>query len=279
VWETFEGAWIDFTVTEAATLSATVENGTLVVRPVSRFSTPRPARLCCEKVEHPFTLEPGTNAPQRLTLPPGASQADALAFALRFDAASGLAPVTRTLRRRPIARALALPPSRIAGMCLRSAAETPLDTATGAQLHNAASTCGGSAKPRGLFMHPPYMKGTGYTFARYAISLPQQPLAFRCAVGKQDGSDAGDGIFFRAVVEDASGKRTEIASRTVTSHAWFALEGALTPWAGQNISLLLITDVGEKNNSSGDWGAWADLRLEPPKPAFEWVLEGSEFRS
>jgi hypothetical protein len=25
---------------------------------------------------------------------------------------------------------------------------------------------------------------------------------------------------------------------------------------GQTVSLLLITDAGEKDNSSGDWGAW-----------------------
>ena len=73
------------------------------------------------------------------------------------------------------------------------------------------------------------------------------------------------------VVEDELGKRVEIASRIATAHAWYELEGALTPWAGQNVSLLLITDVGEKNNSSGDWGAWAELRLEPPEPVFEWV--------
>jgi hypothetical protein len=271
VWQTFEGAWIDFTVTEPATLTATVENGTLVVRPVSCLSMPRAARLCCEKLAHPFTLEPGTNAPQRLTLPPGALQVDALTFTLRFDVPLTLAPVTCKLIRRSVTQALSLPPSRIAGMCLRNAAETPLDTSTGAQLHNASSTCGGTTKPRGLFMHPPYKNGTGYTFARYALTLPKQPTVFRCAVGKQDGSDLGDGILFRAVVEDSQGKRVEIASRLATAHAWHELEGVLTPWVGQSVSLLLITDVGEKNNSSGDWGFWADLRLEQPEPAFKWV--------
>ncbi len=272
VWRTFEGAWIDFTACEAAALAAAVEGGTLVVRPVSRFSAPRPARLLCEGAEHPFTLEPGANAPQRLPLPPGASQAGRVAFALHFDPASGLAPVTGALVRRAVEQSLPLPSSRVAGMRLRGQPEAALDApATGAQLHNATSACGGSAKAKALFMHPPYRDGVGYTFARYALALPQAPLVLRGTVGKQDGSDPGDGILFRVLVEDAEGTRSEIASRTATTHAWYEIEGTLAPWAGQRISLLLITDVGEKNNSSGDWGAWADLRLEPPEPAYEWA--------
>lgn len=96
-------------------------------------------------------------------------------------------------------------------MALRSQAEQALDTSSGAQLHAASATCGGVTKTRGLFMHPPYTGGPGYTFARYALTQPPQPLALRCAVGKKDGSDLGDGILFRAVVEDGDGKRTEIA--------------------------------------------------------------------
>jgi hypothetical protein len=272
VWQTFEGAWIDFTVIEPALFTAEIDHGTLLVRPISRLSAPCAARLLCAGVTHPFTLEPGTNAPQRLALPSVAVRAEEMTVALHLDAA-GLAPLARKLTRQPdLSRNLSLPSARVAGMGLRNASEAPLDTASGAQLRPASSACGGVTKTGGLFMHPPYVKGTGYAFARYALALPQQPLALRCAVGKQDGSDLGDGILFRAVVEDAAGKRTEIASRTVAAHAWHDLEGALAPWAGQSISLLLITDVGAKNNSSGDWGAWADLRLEPPEPAYEWLL-------
>jgi hypothetical protein len=271
VWHSFEGAWIDFTVTEPATLTGTVENGTLVARPVSLFSSPRPVRLLCEGVEHPFTLEPGINAPQRLTLPPGAVHSGKVSFSLHFEAASGLAPVTCTLTRQRSNPSVPLPSSRIAGVCLRGAPEMPLRTDTGANLYNASSACGGSMKTGGLFMHPPYKNGVGYTFARYAVTVPDAPTVFRCAVGKQDGSDLGDGILFRLAVEDAQGKRVELASRTATAHAWYELEGSLAPWKGQDINLFLITDVGEKNNSSGDWGAWADLRLEAPEPVAVWT--------
>ena len=273
VWQTFENAWIDFTVTAPALLTASVENGTLVARPISLLSTPRLVNLTCEGIAHPFTLEPGTNAPQRLTLPLGALQSGRLAFALSFDAASGLSPVTGKLTRRLVDQSQPLPAKRIAGMCLRQRSEAPLDTATGAQLRNSSSTCGSVTKPHGLFMHPPYEAGVGYTFARYTLAVPPRPTVFRCAVGKQDGSDPGDGILFRVTVEDAAGKLTQIGTRHATAHAWYELEGSLAPWAGQTVTLRLITDVGEKDNSSGDWGAWADLRLEPPEAAYVWLPE------
>ena len=274
VWQRFEDEWIDFTVVEPAALAGSVENGTLLIRAVSRLSSPRPVRLTCEGVEHPFTLEPGVNAPQRLALPPRAARAGEVAFALRFEPSSGLPSVAGKLSRQTSFASAPLPAQRVAGMCLRGAAEVPLDPQTGASLHNASLACGGSVKTGGLFMHPPYKGGTGYAFARYAIAVPKTPEVFRCAVGKQDGSDPGDGILFRVVVEDAQGKRSEIASRTATAHAWYELEGSLAPWAGQAVSLLLITDAGESDNSSGDWGAWADLRLESPEPVSRWVPAG-----
>ena len=162
----------------------------------------------------------------------------------------------------PVVKKVHLPAWYARGMAVRGQAEVQLDSVSGAGLYATASTCGGHTKPRGLFMHPPYKGGTGYTFARYALTLPQKPLTFRCAVGKQDGSDPGDGLLFKVVVEEGSGKRTELARRPVTAHAWYELEGNLAPWAEKSIALLLITDVGEKDNSSGDWGAWSDLRLE-----------------
>ncbi len=154
-----------------------------------------------------------------------------------------------------------LPSLYARGMALRGQAERELDSTTGAEIYATSSTCGGVTKPRGLFMHPPYKGGTGYAFARYTLTLPTAPMQIRCAVGKQDGSDLGDGLLFKIAVEDTEGRRHEIAQCHVATHAWHTLEGSLAPWAGQTVSLLLITDVGDKNNSSGDWGAWAEMEL------------------
>ena len=273
VWLTFENAWIDFTVAEPLTVSASVEKGALLVRATSNLRAPCALRLACAGAEMPFTLAPGTNAAVRLTLATNVLAAESFTFTLKPDDASGPAPLARTLLRQvDTSHSIPLPATRSAGICLRKADESPMDTSTGAQLYPMNATCGGIAKEGSLFMHPPYKNGVGYTFARYRIAVPQTPTVFRCAVGKCDGSDAGDGILFRAVVEN-NRHRTIIASRRVTAHAWYALEASLAKWAGQTVTLLLITDVGEKDNSSGDWGAWSDLRLEPPEPTYTWIAK------
>ena len=146
------------------------------------------------------------------------------------------------------------------GMALRGQPERDLDTSTGAQAFNRELTCGGVTK-RGIFMHPPYHGATGYTFTRHTLTLPQEPQALRCAIGKCDNSATGDGILFKVLIEDANGTRTEIAKQHVAAHAWQPLEAPLAPWAGQTISLLLITDIGEKNDSTGDWAAWGEIEV------------------
>lgn len=272
LWMTFENAWIDFTVIDPLVATATVKDGSLFVWPFSRLHATCAARLQCEGDAHAFIMSPGTNAPQCFILPPAALEAESLTYSLQPDASTGIAPIThRLVRQNDTSHLRPLPSTPIAGICLRKASESPFDPATGAQLYPASSTCGGSTKEKGLFMHPPYKTGVGYTFARYTVSVPQQPTVFRCAVGKCDGSDAGDGILFRVLVVDAQHKRVQIARHHATAHAWYAMEGSLTAWAGQTVTLFLITDVGEKDNSSGDWGAWSDLRLEPPEPAYVWV--------
>ena len=278
-------AGFPFTFTEAVALDKTnavvaaaevrVSRGLSYVQPVKgafsyrarRTATPPAVTLACER----DTVRPGEqvtvrgSAEHALAIPADAKPGARLWFTFEnawidFTVASAPVPPPAPLAKKP----LPLPAWFARGMALRGRPEQALDTASGAQLHVSSASCGGHAKPRGLFMHPPYTGGTGYTFARYALTLPRGPLAFRCAVGKQDGSDLGDGLLFKAVVEDAAGKRTEIASRHVSAHAWYALEGSLAPWAEQPVTLLLITDVGEKDNSNGDWGAWSDLRLEQP---------------
>jgi len=233
---------------------------------VRRVLQPPAAFLTCDR----DTAKPGEQvtvqgrAAHALTIPADAKPGARLWFTFEdawidFTVALPPAPPAAPAAKKP----LTLPAWFARGMAMRGQPEQALDSQTGAQLYPASSSCGGTTKPRGLFMHPPYVGGTGYTFARYSLTLPREPLSFRCAVGKQDGSDLGDGILFKVVVEEPDGKRTEIANRLAPTHAWYAMEGGLAQWAGKTITLLLITDVGAKDNSSGDWGAWADIRLEP----------------
>ena len=53
-----------------------------------------------------------------------------------------------------------------------------------------------------------------------------------------------------------------LAETTVLDFKWTPLEANLTPYAGQKISLLVIADAGDADNSSGDWACAADMRIE-----------------
>ena len=160
-----------------------------------------------------------------------------------------------------------LPVTYTVGFGLRGQAESANAGDTGAYVAEGTRSCNEEAKSA-LFMHPPWMGATGYSFARYdGIALPEAPLArLRCLVGKQDGSYPGDGVLFILAVVDAEGTKTEVARRLVTEHRWEPLEADLGPWAGQAISLKLISDVGPDDDSNGDWACWADMGIESATP-------------
>jgi hypothetical protein len=160
-----------------------------------------------------------------------------------------------------------LPVTYTVGFGLRGQGESANAGDTGAYVAEGTRSCNEEAKSA-LFMHPPWMGATGCSFARYdGIALPEAPLArLRCLVGKQDGSYPGDGVLFILAVVDAEGTETEVARRLVTEHRWEPLEADLGPWAGQTISLKLISDVGPDDDSNGDWACWADMGIESATP-------------
>ena len=153
-----------------------------------------------------------------------------------------------------------LPTLACGGMQIRGREPQSVDTTTGGYVDRGASTCGGETRT-GLRMHPPYMSGPGCVFLRYTLDLPEEPLAFTAVVGKGDGSDLGDGIFYRIELEDPAGTWHVLAQEHVAKHEWKPVAADLAPWKGKRVRLALVTDCGPKNNTSGDWGAWADLKL------------------
>ena len=96
---------------------------------------------------------------------------------------------------------------------------------------------------------------------------------FRCDLGKEDGSDRGDGILFRVLVVDSTGKETLIAEKQWAEHDWTALEADLSRWAGRTIQIKLMADVGPADNSYGDWAAWSHLRLESKEPVLQMSVQ------
>ena len=169
--------------------------------------------------------------------------------------------------QRSIRPVVSMPQEFQSGQCMRDKPEEPIAPQSGALVHFRQTACGDVSR-QALFMHPPYKTGVGYAWAVFGpLELPKTPPAmFRCQIGKADGSDPGDGILFRVAVIGPDGRQTTAAEKHWTQQAWTPLEADLSAWAGQRIRLKLLADVGPANNSSGDWAAWADLRIETAQP-------------
>jgi len=108
---------------------------------------------------------------------------------------------------------------------------------------------------------------TGRTYLRFDFEVPNEPATFRVDVGKKDESDLGDGILFQVAVarfaDDGSVSNEQtLAETTVKTHEWKPLEADLSAFAGKKISLLVVADVGNADDSSGDWGVASQPRLE-----------------
>lgn len=176
------------------------------------------------------------------------------------DFASRSAPPAGLFKVSAEPEGMPLPLLRCAGIQIRGRAAEPVRAGTGARSTAGTVICGGVAKS-GLTMHPPYLEGTGLAFMRYSLELPDRPVEFSAAVGKGDGSDPGDGIYYRVEVE-VDGARKVVAEQHVGTHEWKPVAADLSAWRGRRVMLFLVADCGPKNNSAGDWAAWGDLKLK-----------------
>ncbi len=262
LWRRFEGAWIDFTVVPLADAEASLEGDALKVKLVSRL--PRPEDFEVEAVgkRKILRLRPRERGEAALDLGPPAEEAWGI-LSIRVRAGGLEMPLEFGMRavegRVPVAP---IPERWRSGMALRGREERYDLAETGATVHTGTMACG-SAERRGIFMHPPWRGGVGYAFVEYdPVRLPPSPAAaFRAEVGKRDGSDPGDGILFKIAVVDGV-RETVAAQRTVTGHEWATLEADLSQWAGKTVVIKLVSDVGARDNSAGDWACWAGMRIE-----------------
>jgi hypothetical protein len=262
IWLTFEGGWIDFTVVPLADVEARLADNTVSLELASNLAEPVDAAITLAGAQERAKLVPAEPVEVRFDLgEPERESADVLQFEIsvgEYEQVVERAVITRR-GYEPLA---SLPDRYETGMRLRSEEETADVGDTRAYVGPGRSVCRDETK-EGLQMHPPYMGGVGYSFALYdPVRVPEEPSAFRAWVGKKDGSDPGDGILYKAGIVDAEGKETIGGETTVTEHEWLPIEADLTPWAGQEVQIKLISDVGVEDNSSGDWACWADMRIE-----------------
>jgi hypothetical protein len=280
IWQQFEGGWIDFTVVAMTDATVELRGNTITVSLRSNLPDRREGTVSLLDQKKPITLQPRVR--QEVAFDLGApTREDSVMLVIEIRAGDLVQKLERGLRTVQMMAKLAdLPAHYDTGMALRGQAESN-DFGETRGFVSARLSSSGEVSKAGIFMHPPYMGGVGYAFARYdAITLPQQPAAFRAVVGKADGSDPGDGILYKLAVVDAAGKQTIIGEQTVLKHQWLPMEGDLSRWAGQQVQLQLISDVGLADNSSGDWACWADMRLESLKPVLSRILaqDSEEFR-
>ena len=273
IWQQFEGAWIDFTVAPLTTATVQLQGNTVQLSLASNIADRRDFAVSLLGQQKTVTLAPRVR--QTVSFDLGEPQQED-SFTLTVDVRAGelSQKIERGLRVIRGPQVLAeLPKDYVVGMAVRGQAETTDFGETRGHVIERATMCNNVSKP-GFFMHPPWTGAVGYSFLRYApLTVPQQPAAFRAMVGKADGSYLGDGILYKAVVTDAAGKDTVVGEQTVLEHEWLPIEGDLSPWAGQKVSLKLISDVGLKDDSSGDWACWAEMRVETLRPVLSRRLD------
>ncbi len=273
LWQACEGAWLDFTVGELAAVAWQLDGHRVSAQITPRLDVARPTVVQLAGKRSEILLSPGVAVSVVADL--GVPQREA-SDVLKLELESSGARMTAEVSVKTSSAILPLPPlpKWTAGVCIRGQPERAAMVETGAHVSKTDQTSGGVTHPA-LAMHPPYKGGTGYVFAQFApVTLPAAtPAAFRALAGKGDGSDLGDGILYRVAVLDESGKETIAAEMAVTHHAWHAIEADLSKWAGQNVRLKLIADVGPRNHSSGDWACWAEPRIESLKPLLRRQLE------
>ena len=266
LWQTFEGGWIDFTVRPLVGAALAAEEGKLQLELTSNLAATAEATVSLAGQTRQVRLNPA--APVRLKFPWAPPGEGSLPAELLVSAAGQSFRQTWWLNSvKSTLPLLDFPAELEFGQCLRDQKEKPLDEVTYAIAQWSQRTCGGVAR-KSLFMHPPYRTRVGYTYAiTPPLKLPASPAArLACEVGKQDGSDTGDGILFRLALIDAAGKESALAEKQWSTHGWTPLTADLARWAGQTVRLKLIADVGPRNNTSGDWACWSLLRIESRDP-------------
>ncbi|NUP99081.1 MAG: hypothetical protein HUU35_04400 [Armatimonadetes bacterium] len=272
LWQQFEGQWIDFTVRPLADTQLTVTGGD--ARLIVSSHLPASASFAASFLGQQKTVELAPGVPAELRFALGEARGESLREAtVELRAGELVLREPWVLRTSLETVEVAPAPVRFTkGARLREQNETTTQAEL-TQMRAAVdplneASCGNVPKYKTtnrllLGMHPPYVGGVGYVFARFEpVQLPAAPAAaFRVSVGKRDGSFLGDGVLYRVVVV-AGGTETVVAEQAVTDHRWVPLSADLSRWAGQEVSLKVLADVGPGDDSSGDWAVLAEPRYE-----------------
>ncbi len=127
-----------------------------------------------------------------------------------------------------------------------------------------------------LTLHPPYIPEGGPLNIVYPVRLPESKLiSLRYGVAIRESfppEPPSDGVTFRSIVTDNTGKQTITDEIHTDSKKWIDRHIDLTPWSGQEITLTIQVHPGPKNDTtcdgcfisalqitSGDILSWSDI--------------------
>ena len=117
-----------------------------------------------------------------------------------------------------------------------------------------------------LFLHPPAK-------VRLALRVPPDRPAVRFLLGLDPRARewGTDGAVFQLWVEPPAGEARLLFERHVTGEearaGWVPGWTDLTPWAGQQVTLVFGTAPGPAGDATGDWYGWGDVALTTPEAA------------
>ena len=129
----------------------------------------------------------------------------------------------------------------------------------------AAAACQGVSKP-GIFAHPPWHGAAsgGATVGQFRVALPRSPrLMLHFATGLADVvhdpklADTGDGVTF---IISVNGERL-FSRHQARDRGWQEAVVDLSRFAGQTVTLRLITAPGPAGSPAFDWAYWSETEI------------------
>jgi hypothetical protein len=126
-----------------------------------------------------------------------------------------------------------------------------------------------------FLLHPPYRGGTGYTFQDYRLQIPadSEPSLEGFVAIHPNVAALSDGVVFRILTEGSP-----VWEFKATNAAWTPFKLDFSAWAGKEVQVRFLSDVGPRNDSAYDWALWGERQLvmsgnvvpppqHPPAPA------------
>ena len=153
---------------------------------------------------------------------------------------------------------------RDAGMCLRGREEEAIDKSTGARVTKGTAEIGGKKLPT-FFVHPPWRKGTGYTYWSKEVDVPVDTELRFCVGMGEKSPERSDGVWFQvhaAIVEDSGvGQYVKISETSSKAHEWLPQTVSLQDYADKRVRLKFVADAGPDDDSTTDHAHWGDIKI------------------